>query len=354
MAKYARKAHRVPWWAILMSGVGAIVMLAVIATLGYTAFVRTTIDNALQEETLLPDAPNTGDDITGPLNLLLVGADLRVDQHNAALADTIIILHVNRNLDTATLISLPRDLLVDIPDCGPNNGGGPCQDKINAAYSHVGPEVSNSMANLATTITDLTGVTFDGAAVVNFEGFMSTVEMFGGIELCLTQDLYTEHGAGFYPQGCNEYNPQDALSIVRERKNWADGDYGRQRMQQHFIKQLLKRAEQEGYLSDPTKVTTLIEEMAGQIVYDLRQFDPVDFAVALRHVQPSKMSMVKLPSHPQNIDGTSYVVISPGTPEETQAQTLFEAIRDDTLPDWIENNPDFINTDPKTQTERRG
>ncbi|MFD0557451.1 LytR family transcriptional attenuator [Stackebrandtia endophytica] len=352
MAKHVRKVQRVPRWAILMSGVGAVVMLAVIATLGYTAFVRTAIDDALQEESLLPDiADSDADGITGPLNLLLVGADLRVDKHNAALADTIIILHINKNLDTATLISLPRDLLVDIPDCGPGPGGDPCQDKINAAYSFVGPEVSDSMSNLATTITNLTGVTFNGAAVVNFEGFMSTVEMFGGIELCLTEDLYTEHGSGFYPQGCNEYNPQDALSIVRERKNWPDGDYGRQRMQQHFIKQLLKRAEEEGYLSNPMKVTTLIEKMTGQIVYDLGPFDPVDFAVALRHVKPSKMDMVKLPSHPENINNVSYVVITPGTDEETRSEALFKAIRDDTLTEWIAGNPDYINTDPKTQTE---
>ncbi|GAA4914331.1 LytR family transcriptional attenuator [Stackebrandtia albiflava] len=339
---------RPPWWAFPLTGFGALLTVLSIATLGYSAVLLHSVDAALEDKPLLPDqeAPDPGDEITGPLNILLVGADLRVDRHNRALADTIIVLHIDRDLDTATLVSIPRDLRVDIPDCGPDAGGAGCLDKINASYSLVGPKVEDSMANLATTLTDLTGVTFDGAAVVNFEGFLSTVEMFGGIELCLSQDLYTEHGDGFYPAGCNEYDPSDALSIVRERKNWPDGDYGRQRMQQHFLRQLLKRAEQEGYLSDPTKVVALIDAMAGQIVYDLQGRDVVDFAVALRHIDPDTMQTLKLPSTTQNIDGVSYVVIQPGSTDDVLSQSLFAAIRDDTLAAWVAANPGYVNADP--------
>lgn len=305
--------------------------------------------NEIPQEDIL-GLDNHGD-IDGALNLLMIGADLRVDADEEALADTIMILHVNENHDRANLVSIPRDLRVEIPDCG---NGQSCIDKINHSYGYGGTDPTAAAKNLADAVTAETGVEFDGLALVDFEGFLDVVETFGGIELCLPHDLDAEHSDEIFPEGCQRYDPDDALVIVRERYAWVDGDYGRQRMQQHFMKQLLKEADDQGYVSDPTKVGPLIDDIGAQLLLDLGDVSPVDFAFAMRNVKPGDLENVKLPSEPSQPnefgDEIDYVVIREGEQREL-ADSLYAALRDDTLDEWIEANPDFRNVDPGEEDE---
>ncbi|WP_144300702.1 LCP family protein [Stackebrandtia nassauensis] len=329
-------------------------MTASMVTVGYTKMMLDKVNDSVHSKDLLGNSGGGGD-IKGPLNFLMIGTDQRVGSKAEARTDSIMVLHVNSSLTEATIVSIPRDLRVEIANCG-TLFSSPCQTKINDAYPAGGPSVEGSVSNLAETVTHLTGVSFDGAAIVNFEGFLDVVKTLGSVELCLPMEMTPAHAKGqTFPKGCNDYGYADALGIVRERyaydptnpefdPSWGIGDYGRQHMQQHFVKQLLKRAAEKGYLSDPTKVGDLIARIGDQLTLDLGGHTPVDFAFALRGIKPEALATVKIPSEPADIEGVSYVVTQPGEQQET-ADRLYEAIRSDDLDKWIPENNEWVNKD---------
>jgi len=373
----ARRAlsTRSPWWAKAMLGVGAIVTLVAGTTVVYANVLLDTVADSVETADLLGDGDgDTGNPIEGPLNLLIVGTDLRVnDSDGQDRADTIMVLHINKNLDKATIVSIPRDLKVDIEDCG-QLFSSPCTYKINSAYNAGLDQWTREekFKNLADTVSNLTGLPkFDGAVILGFEGFLNAVKTFGGIELCLPIDMQLEQQkleaqknggeVRMFPKGCNEYNQQEALWIVRERyaydpmnpdfdPSYGEGDYGRQHMQQHFIKQLLVKATEEGYTTDPTKVSSLIQDVGASLVIDPIEGKPItDMVVALRNVKPSSIETIRLPTSNSTEYFTgveeSYETVPPGSDEERIMTELFAALTDDTMDDWIKKNPELVNSD---------
>ncbi|MFD0558020.1 LytR family transcriptional attenuator [Stackebrandtia endophytica] len=373
----ARRAlsTRSPWWAKTMLGVGAFITLVAGTTVVYANVLLDTVSDSVETADLLGDGDeDTGNPIEGPLNLLIVGTDLRVnDSDGQDRTDTIMILHINKNLDKASIVSIPRDLKVEIQDCG-QLFSSPCTYKINSAYNAGLDQWTREekFKNLADTVSDLTGIEkFDGAVIMGFEGFLNAVKTFGGIELCLPIDMVLEQQrlealkkgeeVRMFPKGCNDYNAQEALWIVRERyaydpanpdfdPSYGVSDYGRQHMQQHFIKQLLKKATEEGYTTDPTKVSTLIQDVGSSLVIDPIEGKPItDMAVALRNVKPSSIETVRLPTtgSKEYFTGVEedYETVLPGSEEEQIMTELFAALNNDTMDDWIKDNKDLINSD---------
>ncbi|ADD41381.1 LCP family protein [Stackebrandtia nassauensis] len=345
----AKRGNKAPLWAKFMVGIGAILLVTSIGGVTFGIDMISRINSIGSADTGIAQDED-GKITEGPLNILLVGADLRVKKNNTPLADTIMIMHINKSLTKANIVSIPRDLKVPM-EGGGNCTTGECMDKINSSYTlgfNKRNKPEDGLTNLRKVLTDYTGIKFQANGLVNFEGFLDVVKTFGGIELCLDHDLDTAHG-GFYKKGCRQYKPDDALAIVRERYAWPDGDYGRQRMQQHFVKQLLKEAMKRGYAKNPGKLGDLIDQIGSQMRMDLGGVKPVDYAIALRGIKADKMKTVKLPSGTSEeiVNGTkiSYVVV--GEDQQQDAQGLFEAIKGDTLDDWIESNPDYLNQDPK-------
>jgi LCP family protein required for cell wall assembly len=360
----ARRAtpRRSPVWAKALIGVGAVLMVVSMATGGYAKIMLDKVNDSIDTEDLLEG--NDATEVEGPLNFLMIGSDMRKDW-NEAHSDSIMVLHINKELTKANIVSIPRDLYVTIQDCG-DLYSSPCETKINDAFAVGGNNAKASVANLAATLTDLIGVNFDIAAMVNFGGFTDVVDTLGTVELCLPFDMEVAHsknedyplgpgGGRIYPKGCNDYKKSDALGIVRERysygpetpgwtEEWGIGDFGRQHMQQHFVKQLLKEASKKGYVSDPRKVGTLIEEVGDKMLLDPGKISITDWAVGLRNIDAKSLTTLRVPSEPADIGGTSYVVTQPGEQEEA-AQDLYKALVDDTVDEWIAKNPEWVNKD---------
>ncbi|CAM3253540.1 LCP family protein [Stackebrandtia soli] len=357
---------RSPLWAKLLIGVGGVLMVLAAGTIVYANVLLNTIDDSVNQTDLLGDG-DEAQEIEGPLNLLIVGTDLRVnDSDGQDRADTIMIMHINEAHDQATLVSIPRDFKVEIEDCGVLFSS-PCTYKINSSYNARPDEWDRKQkfGNLAKTVSSVTGIEkFHGAAILGFEGFLNAVKTFGGIELCLPFDMYLEHqklenpdNHKLYEKGCKEYNHTEALYIVRERYAYnpdlnpnADpkfgvGDYGRQRMQQHFIKQLLVKAGKEGYTSNPGKITDLIEQIGPSLDVDVNGSIP-EFALAMRNIEPGNIDTIRLPTTTSTESFTGqnedYETVVPGSPEEAIMNDLFTALREDTLDKWIKANPDLV------------
>jgi LCP family protein required for cell wall assembly len=306
------------------------------------------LNSSLNSDDLLADqrVELAGSNIEGPLNFLVLGTDERVGAGGLARTDAILIVHVNADLTEVSLVSIPRDLKVDIPTCRPQ-----CNTKITEAFAS-DPDWKLAFANTAATVTELTGVRFHGGAIANFEGFLDLVDELGTIELCPWHELKSEHTGKVYPGECARYDKKDALDIVRQRKQWywdedwengRGGDFGRQKMQQQAIKGILKEAKAQGYHTDPGKAANLLSSFGQALTTDTGSIEVVDLIVALRDIDPEQITTMGVPSTAADIGGTSYVITHEGE-EMIAAEALYQAIRDDTLGQWALRYPQWVSS----------
>jgi LCP family protein required for cell wall assembly len=260
--------------------------------------------------------------VQGPINILLVGVDARGTPGETVRADSIIILHVPANHDRAYLVSLPRDADVQIPAYTPTHFAG-ARAKINSAFafgSQDGHGWGGGFQLLAATITKLTGIHFNAGAIVNFDGFRAVVNALGGVRMCVDEKVvsihhgkdsngkfakpYTETPSGglirndgvtpdtYYP-GCQQMTGWQALDYVRQRKLIPDGDYGRERHQQQFLKAMMDKATGNGLLSNPGRLDAVIRAAGAALTVDNGGVPFQDWAYTLRNLRASNVVLVK-------------------------------------------------------------
>ncbi len=335
---------RSPLWARICL-IGGIV-LTVVSAGSYvgTAALADRVNHAVTQDDLLGDGDGKphGSRVTGPLDVLLAGSDFRHSWKNTGekpRSDTIMWLHIPRSLDSAYLLSIPRDLEVDIP-ADQHSGFGGATDKITSAF-HFGAkdyqDVAGGMTLLKKTLRTVTGEDFQMAALVNWDGFKAITAELGGVTLCLDKG-FTSTQPGFenepaFPAGCHHYDAARALALVRQRYNYDDSDYGRQRMQQQFIKQILKKATSSGVLTSPTKINRVLDAASGTLTVDFNGYQVTDLALALHQITASKLVTLQV-AHQTLPDNNEAL-----TPVD---QKLFRALRDDTIDDFLLEHPELV------------
>ncbi|MFI7608579.1 LCP family protein [Micromonospora sp. NPDC049366] len=287
----------------------------------------------LKEQLLAPDARAGRTDLSGPLNYLLIGTDRRPNDTNPEQrADTILVVHVPAGLRQAYLVSIPRDLLVTIPAGSGYRGG---QDKINAAYEHGGGGESGAQL-LSSTLSRLTGLRFDGAALVDFAGIRQVVDLLGGVRMCVDGEVRSIHTNRVFTPGCHQMSGAEALDYVRQRYDLPGGDYDRQRHQQQLLRALLDRASETRLRNNPVKLDQVIRAVGGSLTVDTNGVALEDLLFALRGLPPDALRGVQVPSYPQVIDEVSYVVLENG------GNGLFDAVRGSAMPAWVGANPRWV------------
>ncbi|MFB9181493.1 LCP family protein [Dactylosporangium sucinum] len=353
---------RDPAWAKALIVFGAVVVLIAGTALAGTKFLERRYSGSVNQETLLGDNSRVGganqaeerrSDVKGPLNFLLLGSDARaLDPEDGQRSDSIIIVHIPASLDRAYLLSIPRDLRVAIPPFPATGFDGSSHEKINGAFQHGGGG-KGGVQLLAETLTNLLGIRFDGAAIVNFDGFKAAVDLLGGVDMCIDQKVtsihlgYDENGnykdptkggrPAVYEPGCHHLESWQALDLVRQRKSLANGDYDRQKNQQKFIRALLDKAQQKDLTTNPIALDKFIRVIGQALTVDTNGVSLADLMFGLRKVSPNNLVGLQVPSEPQDIGGISYVV---GLPE---AEALYGAMREDRLDSWAVENPTWVN-----------
>jgi LCP family protein required for cell wall assembly len=320
---------------LIAIGVSLAVLIGLIAVGGSLLIHR--LEGAFTHGTLLDPAARTNHGtVQGPMNFLLIGSDYRTWSPSAGQrSDTIIVVHVSKELDHVYLLSIPRDLLVNIP-ADPSEGFGGNVDKINSAFDigHGGPE---GIRLLSKTLTHLTGAQFDGAAAIQFNGLKKAVDLVGGVNMCVDVTTTSIHTGKTYPVGCRLMNSTDALDYLRQREQYADGDFTRQRHQQQFLKAMLERAGQVGVLTNPIKLDQFVHAVADAMTVDTGNLSMADLAYGLRGVNPDQLTGIKVPSLNDTYNGASVVRMAPA------ASGLFAALREDKLATWVSQNKQWIN-----------
>lgn len=345
-----RKRRSSPLWARLCLVLGALMMVSSGGAVVAKEVLVGRYDDTIAKQNLLGDArkDNQGRTrVSGPVNILLTGSDFRQGIEGALWrTDTIMVLHIPRTYDRGYLLSFPRDTEVRIPRSknGKWRGG---TDKINAAYMHGGNNVDGFQL-LAATLKDLMGVGFDAGAVVNFQGFTKMVHVLGGVTLCVeapTNKAYKNKRGTLkskhppyreWKPGCQRMDEHAALDYVRQRYQWSDGDYARIRHQQQFMKAVMNEAMSKGVLTDFSKADKVIKAAGSSLIMDTGGIPIEEWGFAMRNLKPGALSAIRVPTGGQKVGGVWREELKP------EAQTLFQALRDESIDQWIVQNSAFV------------
>ncbi len=258
--------------------VASFVVLGMVVGLSVVYFYRHLNDN-LTVLDLTDQIPNRPDKQKSrlpkePLNIMVMGSDDRDGEGNnidgltggGARSDTTLLFHLSADRKDAYGISIPRDTLVDRPECIADNGDaipGASDVMWNEAFGVGGP---------ACTITQfeaLTGIFVDHFVVVDFAGFQDMVDAIDGVEVCIPEDIDDPaHGINI-PAGTREIEGKEALSYVRARYTLGDGsDIGRVKRQQAFIAAMANKVVSNGVLARVDRLVPFLNSATKSLVVD--------------------------------------------------------------------------------------
>ena len=128
------------------------------------------------------------------------------------LSDTTILLHLSADRERAYGVSIPRDAMVERPECERKDGQGTDPGGLsmfNAAYAVGGP------ACTIKTVEELTDIRVNHFVVIDFNGFKNMVDALGGVPVCVPEEVNDTIGNIYLPAGTYEVKGQQALDYVR-------------------------------------------------------------------------------------------------------------------------------------------
>ncbi|HSX05247.1 MAG TPA: LCP family protein [Candidatus Saccharimonadales bacterium] len=216
---------------------------------------------------------------SGRVNILVAGNSADDIGHNGGnLTDSIMVLSLNTKNNTALMLSIPRDLWVDIPSVG--------YGKINSAYPNGGMDL------LQQVVQDNLGLTIDYHVLVNYQAFKDLVNAVGGITINIQSDDprgiydpnidYTTRNCcalAKYPNGPAKLNGQQALNLARARGDpnpfgypygFTDGDFDRTEHQRQMLVSIKDKASTAAVIANPFKVASLVDAVGKNVKSNLQ------------------------------------------------------------------------------------
>lgn len=340
-----------PAWAALLL-VGALGTVAVVGWYGWQLNGKleniARVDDRQLDKGKRPEA--TGP--SGALNILLMGTDNPKPEEDkptvaelledgtwdpgAYRSDTLMVLHIPADRKSAYIVSVPRDSYVQLYDA---EGKQTESNKINAAFSFYGP------FGTWRTVENLSGLRLDHMAMIDFEGFRDLTEAIGGVDVYLPEEVEDPAQKITWPQGWNHIEGDRALKYVRQRYNLDEGDFDRVNRQQNFLRAVLTKVVDSRTIGDPTRFPKTLDAITSHLTVDqgFSNDDIRGLALSMRNLSPSKVRFVTLPlGSYDTVNGASVVRI-----DEQRAAELWKSIGNDTLDDYLKNNPDDELPDPK-------
>lgn len=341
------KKRKWPWYYKVAAIAGS--LLVVVSGGAFAAFylIGAHYNNMTPHEPIVPPEvrPTQPPPPEGPLNYLVLGSDTRsVDQVSSLDAtgdrsDTIMLVHINKGLKSAFIVSIPRDSYVDVPAVPGKWRGG--KTKINAAFSYGGAPAA------ARTVFNLTHVPLDGAAVVNFNGLENMVNAVGGVRVCPLFDTpnwfddFAQYGPdkigkyhGWKKGSCYDMTGEEAMVFSRQRKLVSSGDFGRMKNQQLVVKAIAEKATSAGMILTPWKFDALVSAAARSLTLD-DSMNLRDLAFDLKGIGPSDITFATAPYTGAGMVGSESMVFLDAKADEA----LWQAIRDDKTTEWLAQHP---------------
>ncbi|GAA1773156.1 MULTISPECIES: LCP family protein [Streptomonospora] len=320
----ARKSLSIGGWLAVLT------TAAVIGTslTAYAAYYD--IYGNIDQQSINTDAfGNRPSRVEGALNIMVIGSDIRTGENakygeaEGARPDSLIIAHISPNKGRATLVNLPRDLLVDLPACEANG------DKPGMAAQRAMINTPMSLGGIQCqwkAVEHITGIHIDHFVSVDFTGFKGIVDSLGGVRMCIPEPIDDEKAKLHLEAGEQVLEGEEALGYMRSRYGQGDGtDLSRIKRQQEFLGAMLNQVMSGKVLSSPSNLTSFLgsvtETMTTDDEFTLEVMS--DLAVAMREVDLGNINFVTAPNGQAPDDPNRLALTEP------QASQLFETIAKD-------------------------
>ncbi|MFH9553673.1 LCP family protein [Streptomyces sp. NPDC051445] len=264
-------------------------------------------------------------------NVLLIGSDSRSGDGNRKYgrdsgterSDTTILLHLAAGRHSATAVSVPRDLMVDVPGCLRPDGKRtePMFAMFNSAFQ------TGGSACTIRTVEKLTGVRIDHHVVVDFSGFKDMVDAVDGVEVCLKKPIDDKDAGLRLPAGKVTLDGEQALGYVRVRKSLGNGsDTDRMDRQQRFLGALVNKVQSNDVLLNPVKLYPVLDAATSSLTTDpdlasLRGL--YELVRGLRDIPAERVQFLTVPRESYLYDSNRDQLVEP------EAEKLFERLRTD-------------------------
>jgi LCP family protein required for cell wall assembly len=206
-----------------------------------------------------------------PLNILVMGSDNRdgtkIGGDTPGLSDTTILMHLSADRKRAYGVSIPRDAMVERPECKSKDGKGMVAGgltQFNVAYAVGGPLCTIK------TIEKITDIRIDHFVVINFAGFKEMVNAVNGVQVCVPEEVNDDIGHIHLPAGTYKVNGNQALDYVRVRHGIGaeTGDIGRMKRQQAFIAAMVEKVVSKGTLANPVRLFRFLDAATKSLTTD--------------------------------------------------------------------------------------
>jgi LCP family protein required for cell wall assembly len=281
----------------------AVVSVLVISTLGAYFKLRAEWDSIGHVTVNSGDLGKRPPKYNAAQNILMIGSDTRTGgnakiggEAEGQRSDTVMVVHIAPGRHGVVVMSIPRDTVVPVLAC-PATNGAPGQaeavgavERINATYAMGGATC------LWKTVEQETGIHIDHFAELDFIGFKKVVNSLGGVEVCLPYAVNVPQADLHLSAGKHKIKGGQAIAFWRAREGLGQAD-DQQRIQrdQFLMASLVQGIEHSDFLSSPSKVLSVISDVASSLTIDMDQKTLLSLAVSLRGVTPKSVQFVTAP-----------------------------------------------------------
>ena len=304
------------------------VLVVGVSLVAYAA-VRNVYDGINHEAVTAQMLGNRPPKLNGSTNILLIGSDSRAGADGkfgrdvlGARSDTTMLLHIAPDHTHAYVISFPRDSMVPVFACEPDQQGHPGQaaqpvgvlEPLNATFSDGGAPC------LWKTLEQTTHIHIDHFVEVGFTSFKAIVNDVHGINVCLPFPIRNYQAHLYLPAGLHKVYGAQALAFVRLRENIGDGsDLQRIQRQQLFLASAMQKIKQTNLLGD----YKVLKDAADAVTTDLSLTDMLGIANSMKGLGTSSVRFISVPVTTYLPDPARVVWVDP------QASDLFSAVAHD-------------------------
>jgi LCP family protein required for cell wall assembly len=273
-------------------------------------------------------------------NILIIGTDKRTGKGNTGYgdagsvghADTNILLHVSKDRTNATALSIPRDLIVNVPDCPTKQPDGSTKVipgtenvRFNTSLGQDGRDPGCTMR----TVKEVTGIAPDHFMMADFNAVKTLTTAVGGVDVCVGKPINDKESHLKLPKGVSKIEGEQALAFVRTRHSFGNaGDLDRIKVQQQFLGALARKMTSSDTLTNPSKLLELADAATKALTVDtgIGSVSTLkDVALELKKVPPKNISFTTVPVDDNPAEKIKATVVL----RQPAAGQLFQVINDD-------------------------
>ncbi|MFD9333431.1 LCP family protein [Streptomyces sp. NPDC060028] len=274
------------------------------------------------------------------INILVIGTDKRSGEGNEGYgdagsvghADTTILFHVAKDRSNATALSIPRDLITNVPACPTKQLDGTTKNvpaehgvRFNTSLGQGGRDPGCTMR----TVKEITGIQVDHFMMADFNAVKNLSTAVGGVPVCVEKAVDDKDSQLKLTAGEHRLEGEQALAFVRTRHAFGnESDLDRIKTQQQFLGSMMREMKSKQTLTSPKKFFSLAEAATKSLSVDtgIGSIDKLtDLAGELKDIDLKNITFTTLPV----LDNPAEKVKATVVINSAQADPLLQMIRGD-------------------------